>query len=99
MVIRGPRAEHSADGDEVNDEGLGHVIRFFAFRGGPLVLRALVAALAPEKLQSGGAPDDIDEALAEHVRARTMQATELLSGQVKNVPALIKALQSIRSKR
>ena len=99
MVIRGPRAEHSADGDEVNDEGLGHVIRFFAFRGGPLVLRALVAALAPEKLKSGGAPDDIDEALAEHVRARTMQATELLSGHVKNVPALIKALQSIRSKR
>jgi hypothetical protein len=99
VVIRGTRSEHSVHGDELSDEGLGHVVRLFAFRGGPLVLRELVAALAPKNLKSRDARDDIDEALAEHVRVRTMLAAELLSGHVKNVPVLKKALQSIRSKR
>lgn len=98
-VIRGRPSRHSANADGQSGEGLEPLIRLFAFRGGPLVLRALVAAIAPDKLKTPVGADDIDESLIEHVRACTMQAAKLLSGHVKNVPALKKSLKSIRSKR
>jgi hypothetical protein len=83
LVIRRQTSEHSAD--ERGGTDLGYIIRLYAFYGGPLVLRALVAEVAPEKMKSGSAAGgEIDEALASFVRDRTMAAAEVLSGRVKN---------------
>jgi hypothetical protein len=100
LVIRRQTSEHSAEGDERGGADLGYIIRLYAFHGGPLVLRALVAAVAPEKMKSGSAAGgEIDEALASFVRDRTMAAAEVLSGRVKNARLLKMVLRSKKFRR